>query len=78
MNRVFPHTMQIYQFEKAPIPDDPEDKAQFVESLMEFGISVQQYEKAYGMDDITMYVGTYGIHTVSYTVLCTLLTRALL
>lgn len=54
MNHVYSYTIQIYQFEKAPIPDDPADKAQFVESLMEFGISVPQYEKAYGMDDITM------------------------
>ena len=46
--------IQMYRFEKAVIPDNPELKLSFMESLMKYGISIQQYEKAYEKDDITM------------------------
>ena len=50
--RVLP--VQLYQFQKKPIPEDPDARIAFVESLMKFGISIVQYEKAYTMEDITM------------------------
>ena len=43
--------IQMYRFEKAVIP---ELKLSFMESLMKYGISIQQYEKAYEKDDVTM------------------------
>ena len=45
---------QMYRFEKAVIPDNPELKLSFMESLMKYGISIQQYQKAYEKDDVTM------------------------
>jgi len=50
--RVFP--LQLYQFQKKPIPEDPDARIAFVESLMKFGICTAQYEKAYTMEDKTM------------------------
>ena len=44
----------MYQFEKAAVPTDADENICFVESLMKFGVSIQQYEKACAMDDITM------------------------
>lgn len=44
----------MYQFEKAPIPDEPDEKTHLIENLMKFGVSIQQYEKAYTADEITM------------------------
>ena len=44
----------MYQFEKAPIPDEPDGKIHLIENLMKFGVSIQQYEKAYTADEITM------------------------
>lgn len=46
--------IQMYTFEKYAIPEDPEGKMSFVEKLMKYGISIQQYEKAYRKDDVTM------------------------
>lgn len=46
----------MYRFQKAAIPDDPEAKAHIAESLFKYGVSIQQYENAYNMDDVTMYV----------------------
>ena len=44
----------MYTFEKFPTPENPEGKMCFIEKLIKFGISIQQYEKAYGKDDVTM------------------------
>lgn len=44
--------LQLYKFQKAPVPDDNDEK---LESLVTFDVSVIQYEKAYNMAD-TMYV----------------------
>ena len=44
----------MYEFEKAKVPEDPEEKVEFADKLMKFGISILQYEKAYTMDDVTM------------------------
>ena len=46
----------MYEFHKAELPDENEEKAEFVEKLMNFGVSIKQYESAYAMDDVTMYV----------------------
>lgn len=46
--------LQMYQFEKAGVPADADEKIRFIDNLMKFGVSIQQYEKAYAMDDITM------------------------
>ena len=43
--------IQMYHFEKAVIP---ELILSFMESLMKYDISIQQYEKAYEKDDVTM------------------------
>ena len=44
----------MYQFEKASVPADADEKIHFIDSLMKFGVSIQQYQKAFAMDDITM------------------------
>jgi hypothetical protein len=44
----------LYKFHKEPVPENPEEKMKIVESLMKFGVSITQYEKAYNMPDITM------------------------
>ena len=44
----------MYTFEKFAIPEDPESKISFIEKLMKFDVSVQQYQTAYGKDDVTM------------------------
>ena len=45
---------QLYQFEKAVVPEENEEKAAFSEKLMAYGVSLIQYQRAYDMDDITM------------------------
>ena len=45
---------QLYEFQKAPIPEGDEEKAKFVEKLMDIGVSLSQYREAYAMADITM------------------------
>lgn len=44
----------MYRFEKAVIPDNPERKISFMENLLKYGVSIQQYQKAYEKDDVTM------------------------
>lgn len=46
----------MFEFHKAEVPEESEDKTQFVENLMKFGVSIKQYLSAYAMDDVTMYV----------------------
>ena len=46
--------LQMYQFEKSGVPADADEHIHFIDNLMKFGVSIQQYEKAYAMDDITM------------------------
>ena len=46
----------MYEFEKAAISEDPEEKISFSEKLMKFGVSIQQYKVAYEKDNVTMYV----------------------
>ena len=45
---------QAYRFEKI-VPEDEQEKAALAESLLKYGISLFQYEKACDMEDITMY-----------------------
>ena len=45
---------KLYEFVKAPIPEEPEKKAQLAEALLKFGVSIVQYQKAYAMEEITM------------------------
>ena len=47
--------VQLYEFHKRPIPEDSEEKKTFVTSLMEFGVSVKQYNDAFAMKNITMH-----------------------
>ena len=44
----------MYRFEKAVIPENPELKVSFMENLLKYGISIQEYQKAYEKDDVTM------------------------
>lgn len=44
----------MYEFEKAPIPDDEGKKTEFLEKLMMFGVSITQYDTALKKDDITV------------------------
>ena len=46
----------MYQFKKAPVPTGESEKAAFLEKLLKFGVSIKQYESAYALEDITMYV----------------------
>ena len=46
--------VQLYEFHKRPVPEDSEEKKAFVASLMEFGVSLKQYNDAFAMKDITM------------------------
>jgi hypothetical protein len=43
----------MYTFVKNPIPDNVEE---FAAELMKFGVSVPQYQEAYDMPEVTMYV----------------------
>ena len=45
---------QIYRFEKAQVPESDVEKAEFVEKLLRYGVSLPQYQKAFDMEDITM------------------------
>ena len=44
----------MYQFKKATVPEDNEEKVKFCENLIKFGVSLMQYEKSCSMDEITM------------------------
>lgn len=46
-------TIKLYKFEKAPVPEEHEEKLQMIDALMTFGVSISQYEKAYKMPNIT-------------------------
>ena len=46
----------MYEFVKQAVPTENSDKANFLEKLLKFGVSIKQYESAYAMDDLTMYV----------------------
>ncbi len=46
--------LQIYELHKQPVPDIQEEKKAFIEKLLEFNVSIQQYMNAYKMDDFTM------------------------
>ena len=46
--------IQLYEFHKKPVPEDSEEKKAFVTKLMEFGVSIKQYNDAFAMKDITM------------------------
>jgi len=52
--KLFVIAIQLYKFEKNPVPEDLSEKMKMVENLMKFGVSLAQYEKAYEMDDVTM------------------------
>ena len=45
------HPFQLYEFHKKEIPIE---ETSFVEALMPFGISLQQYKSSMAMEDITM------------------------
>ena len=45
---------QLYSFRKEPVPENRDEKLKMIESLMKFGVSITQYEKAYNMPDITV------------------------
>ena len=44
----------MYECQKASIPENMEMKIDFTEKLMSFGISLQQYQNAVGMDEVTV------------------------
>ena len=46
----------MYKFEKAAVPTEESEKAAFLEKLLKFGVSIKQYESAYALEDVTMYV----------------------
>ena len=45
--------VQLYEFHKREIPNDPEEKAKFMETLLKFNVSIKQYEEAFKMPNIT-------------------------
>lgn len=46
--------VQLYEFHKQCVPEDSEEKKAFVTSLMDFGVSLKQYNDAFSMNNITM------------------------
>ena len=46
-------------FYKEEIPDD--DKEEFATKLMKYSVSLQQYQTALSLDNVTMYVSTHRI-----------------
>ena len=46
--------LQMYQFKKAEVPGNTEEKTAFAEKLLQFGVSLLQYEKAFAMEEVTM------------------------
>ena len=59
----------MYQFVKAAIPTEESEKADFLDKLLKFGVSLKQYQSAYVMEDVTMYVLKYVINVQCYKVL---------
>ena len=45
----------LYEFEKVDLPSDPEELPAFLEKLLNFGVSLQQFKAAAEMDNVTMY-----------------------
>ena len=46
----------MYQFNKANVPDEAQERTQFMDILVGFGVSLTQYKKAMSMDNVTMQV----------------------
>ena len=46
----------MYEFEKLDIPSDAEIKSVFIENLMKFRVSLQQYKNAIDMEEVIMLV----------------------
>ena len=46
--------LYLYEFHKADIPEDSELRLAFLEKLMGLGVSLQQYQNATEMEDVTM------------------------
>ena len=46
--------IQLYEFHKRFVPEDSEEKKAFVTSLMDFGVSLKQYNDAFAMNNIRM------------------------
>ena len=46
----------MYTFIKADIPEEEEELMSFSEKLFTFGVSLEDYRRAYEMPDITVYV----------------------
>ena len=46
--------IQLYEFHKNPVPEQDADKKRFAAKLMEFGISLKQYQEALSMREITL------------------------
>ena len=49
-----PLFLQLYEFHKQPVPEDTDGKKKFASALMEFGVSIRQYNEAFLLRDITM------------------------
>ena len=45
----------IDQFEKRCVPEEAEEKTEFAATLAQFGVSLQQYTKAFESPNVTMY-----------------------
>ena len=46
--------IQLFEFHKKEVPDDEDEKVTFVETLMTFGVSLQQYTSSLAMEAINM------------------------
>ena len=46
--------IQTYRFHKAAIPTGDEEKANFAEKLVSFGVSLTQFKAAFDQAEITM------------------------
>ena len=51
--------LQLYEFHKKEIPDGDDDKEEFATKLMKYSVSLQQYQTALSLDNITTYVSAY-------------------
>lgn len=45
--------MQLYEFHKREVPEDEEEEVEFIEKLMNFKVSLQQYKAALEMDNMS-------------------------
>lgn len=46
--------LQLYNFHKKEIPEDPDEKKEMVAELMKFNVSLVQYRSAMEMANVTM------------------------